>query len=168
MTGEERRMELLNFIRTARTPQSGGMLADKFNVSRQVIVQDIALLRAANYPILSTNRGYLMQNPKSVSCVICVCHTDEQIEEELNLIVDAGGAIQDVFVCHSTYGKLAAPLPIRSRRDVQNFLLDIQSGSAKPLKNLTSGLHYHTITADSSETLELIREQLLQKGFLHT
>lgn len=166
MTGEERRREILQQIRTSGTPVSGTALADRLHVSRQVIVQDIALLRAANHSILSTNRGYLIQNNVLVSCVICVCHTDDQIEEELNLIVDAGGCVQDVFVNHSVYGKLLAPLPIRSRRDVKNFLTDIRSGKASPLKNLTSGLHYHTILADSGETLELIKNELSQKGFL--
>lgn len=165
MTGEERRQEILQQIQNAQ-PVSGALLADKFHVSRQVIVQDIALLRAAGYPVLSTNRGYLLPNDACESCVVCVCHTDEQIEEELNLIVDAGGCVQNVFIDHSVYGKLLAPLPVRSRRDVKNFLADIQSGKAAPLKNLTSGVHYHTISADSAATLELIKKELLQKGFL--
>lgn len=166
MTGEERRSSILKQIQAANSPISGAALAEQFHVSRQIIVQDIALLRAASHSILSTNRGYLIQDSKTCSCVLCVCHTDEQIEEELNLIVDAGGFVQDVFVNHSVYGKLLAPLPIRSRRDVQNFLADIRNGKAAPLKNLTSGLHYHTILADSEDTLNLIKKELSQKGFL--
>lgn len=166
MTGEKRREEILKAIRSSDRPVSGTLLAEKFHVSRQIIVQDIALLRAANHCIISTNRGYLIQNTEIYSCIIHVCHTDEQIEEELNLIVDAGGCVEDVFVEHAVYGKLQAPLPIRSRRDVKNFLSDIHNGKAAPLKNLTSGLHYHTIHADSAETLELIKKELLQKGFL--
>lgn len=166
MSGEKRREEILKTISSADTPVSGTVLAERFHVSRQVIVQDIALLRAANHSIISTNRGYLIQNADACSCVVCVSHTDEQIEEELNLIVDAGGCIEDVFVEHAVYGKLEASLPIRSRRDVRNFLADIQNGKASPLKNLTSGVHYHTIRADSVQTLELIKNELSQKGFL--
>ena len=166
MSGEKRREEILKTISSADTPVSGTALAARFHVSRQVIVQDIALLRAANHSIISTNRGYLIQNADTCSCVVCVSHTDEQIEEELNLIVDTGGCVEDIFVEHAVYGRLEAPLPIRSRRDVKNFLADIKDGKASPLKNLTSGVHYHTIRADSAQTLELIKKELSQKGFL--
>ncbi len=91
MTGEERRLEILNSIKMAKSPVSGAALANKYHVSRQVIVQDIALLRAANYEISSTNRGYVIHMPHKVTRVFSVFHTDEQIEDELNTIVDMGG-----------------------------------------------------------------------------
>ena len=93
-------------------------------------------------------------------------HTDDEIEEELNAIVDMGGSAVDVFVEHEVYGSLKAPLNISSRRQVKLFVDEIQSGKSRPLNNLTSGLHWHTVEADSEETLDLIEEELNRKGFL--
>ncbi len=101
MLGEMRRKEILEYIANSKTPVSGAALAKRFQVSRQVIVQDIALLRAKNWEILSTNRGYLMNHPKSVERIFWVCHNGDQIEEELNAVVDLGGAVLDVAVQHS-------------------------------------------------------------------
>ena len=100
MTGEERRQGIIHTIMEASQPVSGKKLATKYEVSRQVIVQDIALLRAANYEILSTSKGYLMQKMPRVQKIITVVHGDEQIEDELNTIVDMGGNVLDVFVEH--------------------------------------------------------------------
>ena len=168
MTGDERRYELLNFIKTVKVPVSGQTLAKKYQVSRQVIVQDIALLRAANCDIFSTTKGYLIHQPQTVTKVITVTHTDEQIEEELNIIVDMGGRVLDVFVDHEVYGLLRADLGFGSRRAVKEFVEDINSGKSSPLKNLTSGKHYHTIEADSEQVLDLINEELEKKGFVET
>ena len=74
--------------------------AKKFGVSRQVIVQDIALIRAAGYEIISTNRGYILNQPKTVCRIFKVQHTDEQLEEELNTIVDLGGCVDNVMIHH--------------------------------------------------------------------
>lgn len=166
MTGEERRTRILNFIRQAKTPISGTALAKECRVSRQVVVQDIALLRAAGLDIVSTTRGYLLHQPAAVSRVFCVKHTDSQIKEELNTIVDMGGRVQDVFVEHGVYGRLRADLFICSRRNVSEFLERISKGEAQPLNNLTSGKHWHTVEADSEQTLDIIERALSQKGFL--
>ncbi|MEE1442691.1 MAG: transcription repressor NadR [Blautia sp.] len=164
MVGEIRRKEILEYLINSVTPVSGTVLARKFQVSRQVIVQDIALLRAKNWEILSTNRGYLMNHPKSVERVFWVCHNGEQIEAELNAVVDLGGVIVDVSVQHQVYGELRAPLNIRSRRQVQQFLEDIQSGRSKPLTNLTSGHHCHKICAESEEILDMIQDAFMKMG----
>ena len=177
MTGEERRNELLKTIREAEKPISGAALARKYQVSRQVIVQDIALLRAAHHAIYSTPRGYQIaasyqlpeennQANAAVYRVFHVSHTDEQIEEELNIIVDMGGRVVDVFVEHEVYGSIRAELPIRCRRHVQEFMESIQNGQSSPLKNLTSGVHYHTVEADSAKTMDLIEKELGKKGYL--
>lgn len=167
MSGEERRKELLKMIRSAPAPISGAALAKELAVSRQVIVQDIALLRARNVGILSTARGYLIPEaaPSAVR-VFHVNHNDEQIPMELNTIVDQGGRVQDVFVNHQVYGKLRADLVIRSRRDVERFMEGIQKGESSPLKNLTSGVHSHTVEADSEEELDLIEKKLQEIGVL--
>lgn len=164
MVGEIRRKEILEYLTNSVTPVSGTALARKFQVSRQVIVQDIALLRAKNWEILSTNRGYIMNHPKSVERIFWVCHNGDQIEEELNAVVDLGGVIVDVSVQHQVYGELRAPLNIRSRRQVQQFLEDIQSGRSKPLTNLTSGHHCHKICAESEEILDMIQDAFMKMG----
>ena len=116
--------------------------------------------------MLSTNRGYLIQAPLRVSRIFKVFHTSEQIVDELCTIVDLGGTVEDVFVHHKIYGQLQAPLHISSRRDVQLFLEDLKSGKSTPLKDVTSGYHYHTVSADSGETLDLIGQELGKKGYL--
>ncbi|MGI6069747.1 MAG: transcription repressor NadR [Blautia sp.] len=166
MSGEERRQEILTMIQKNPQPISGSALAKSFAVSRQVIVQDIALLRAAQYDIISTTRGYICKTPAMASRVVKVNHTDKEIEEELNIIVDFGGFVKDVFVRHGVYGQLSAKLSIRSRKQVQELVEDISSGKSSPLKNITSGYHYHTILADSEQTLDLIEEELGKRGFL--
>lgn len=166
MTGSERRNVIIEQIKNSKVPVSGSALAELCNVSRQVIVQDIALIRAAGYDIISTNRGYLLNVPLVVSRVFKVYHTDEQIEEELCAIVDLGGRVVNVMVNHRVYGKMEAELGIRSRRNVQTFLEEIRQGKSSPLKNITSGYHYHEIEADSEETLDEIEEMLREKGFL--
>lgn len=55
MEGEKRREQLIALLKQADIPVSGTDLAKRLGVSRQVIVQDIALLRAVNKNILSTN-----------------------------------------------------------------------------------------------------------------
>lgn len=166
MTGEERRERILDLIRGAKKPRSGTALAEECQVSRQVVVQDIALLRAAGHPIFSTTRGYLLEQPVSVSRVFQVKHTDSQIEDELNTIVDMGGFVRDVYVEHGVYGKLQAELSIGSRRQVLDFLEQIRSKEAHPLNNLTSGEHCHTVEADSEQILDIIGQALKEKGYL--
>lgn len=166
MNQEERRQEILDCIRGSDTPVSGTWLAGKCGVSRQIIVQDIAALRAAGYDILSTNKGYICRIPAQAEQVFKVRHTDQQIEDELNLIVDNGGIVLDVFVDHEVYGKIRADLNVSSRRKVAEFLQEIHAGKSSPLKNITSGIHFHTVRAYSEETLEHIRQELEARGYL--
>ena len=166
MKGEERRKQLLNILSSSNNPVSGGTLAKELNVSRQIIVQDISLLRANGATIFSTNKGYLLQEDRKYSRVFKVYHTDDQVEEELSTIVDAGGQIRDVFVYHKVYGVLKADMGIKSRRDIRAYMEEIRTGQSSLLKNVTSGYHYHTIDAESEEILNAIQEELQQKGFL--
>ena len=166
MKGEKRRKQLLNILSSSNNPISGGTLSKELNVSRQIIVQDISLLRANGATIFSTNKGYLLQEDRKYSRVFKVYHTDDQVEEELSTIVDAGGQIRDVFVYHKVYGVLKAEMGIKSRRDVRSYMEEISTGKSSLLKNVTSGYHYHTIDAESEEILDAIQEELQQKGFL--
>lgn len=166
MKGDARRKEIFRLLQGSDRPISGSALAKRLSVSRQVIVQDIALMRKGGTPILSTTKGYAIQSSGAYSRVYKVRHSDEQTEEELNTIVDLGGRVEDVFVYHRVYGILRADLNIRSRHDVHLYLERISNGSSTLLKNTTSGYHYHTVSADSKAILDLIMKTLEEKGFL--
>ncbi|MFQ9985485.1 MAG: transcription repressor NadR [Lachnospiraceae bacterium] len=166
MNGEVRRQRLLKLLVESDTPLSGAYLASRLEVSRQVIVQDIAVLRAGGHQILSTVKGYIVQKDAQVKRVVKVSHTDRQLRDELETIVDLGGVVLDVFVRHKVYGKIQADLNIRSRRDAEGFAGRIESGASQPLKHITSDFHYHTIGADSEQTLDLIEKALFERGYL--
>lgn len=166
MNGQERREHILKILKNSDRPIPGVELAKRLDVSRQVIVQDMALLRANGVEILSTNRGYVVSEGKCHSRVFKVIHTDEQVEEELNLYVDFGGKVEDVFVYHKVHGVIKVDMNIKSRMDVKKYLYDISSGKSTQLMKLTSNYHYHTIIAESEEILDMIQEELQRKGFL--
>lgn len=167
MNGEERRKQILHILTDSDTPVSGIALAKKLEVSRQVIVQDIALLRANGTAIFSTNKGYLIQEKqKEYSRVFKIFHSDEDVGKELSLIIDLGGRVKDVFVYHKVYGVLRADMNIKSGMDIRNYLQDLSTGKSSLLKNITSGYHYHTIVADTEEILDMIQNELQEKGFL--
>ena len=155
MTGAERRKMILNLMKESKTPLSGGALGAATGVSRQVVVQDIALLRSEGHSILATARGYLLDSPKEAktSRLFKVFHDEGRTEEELKLIVDLGGCVEDVMVNHKVYGKVSAPLNIKNRRDVQAFLKNLEMGKSSPLFKVTSGYHFHRISADEAEIL---------------
>ena len=166
MTGSKRREELINTIKSSTSPISGKTLAQLYDVSRQVIVQDIALLRTAGYDIISTNRGYILNAPHTITRVFKVSHTDAQTEDELYSIVDLGGTVVNVMVNHRVYGKMSAPLNIKNRRDVQLFMNNIKTGKSTPLMNVTSGYHFHHVCAEQEEILDEIEEALREKHYL--
>lgn len=166
MTGEERRNQIINIIQNTTRPIPAKDLASDFEVSRQVIVQDIALIRAAGYDVLSTNRGYILLQSANASRVFKVSHTDEQLETELCSIVDLGGKVLNVMVNHRVYGHLEAPLNIASRKDIKVMIEKLRNSKSGPLKNTTSGYHYHKVEADSESTLDEIEEELRRQGFL--
>lgn len=166
MNGEQRRQKITQMLQNGTSPLSGSALAKNFGVSRQVIVQDIALLRANGMDIISTNRGYILKADSGVSRVFKVHHEDDEVEQEMNLIVDLGGRMIDVFVYHKVYGVIKADMHICSRMDVKEYVEQINSGKSSLLKNVTSGYHYHTICAASEEILGKIQEGLEKCGFL--
>ncbi len=168
MDGEKRREKLIQILQENREPVSGTELAARLSVSRQIIVQDIALLRAVNRNILSTNKGYLLyeDRPARKQAIVKVKHDAASMQDELYTIVDYGGAVLDVFVEHDIYGQIAADLVIRNRADVDGFVKKIGENNTKPLNDLTYGIHYHTIEADTEQILEQIREALAAKGYL--
>lgn len=166
MEGKERRKMILNILSEDSEPVSGSALATRLLVSRQVIVQDIALLRAVNKNILSTTKGYVLysREDNKVNRTFMVKHEDDQIEDELNTIVDAGGKVLDVIVDHKIYGSITVDLIIGSRRDVMDFVAKVNSST--PLMKLTNGSHIHTVEADCEEVLDRIEIDLFKKGYL--
>ena len=166
MNAETRRKEIVKCLKGSVSPISASRLAEQFDVSRQVIVQDIAIIRATGVPVASLARGDVLEEQDTCKRVFKVQHTDEEVEKELNLIVDLGGIVDDVFVYHKVYGLVRGEMGIKSRLNVQQFLDDIASGKSSLLKNVTSGYHYHTILADSEKTLDLIEQELKKNGFL--
>ena len=166
MNSAERREQILKILSGSSKAVSGKDLAAQLGVSRQVIVQDIALLRANGENIFSTNLGYLCPAQHSISRVFKTCHSDEDVVDELQLIVDCGAVVQDVFVYHKVYGVIRADLNIRSRADIENFVAELSSGRSSLLKNITSNYHYHTVLADSESVLDAVQEKLSQHGYL--
>ena len=166
MNAGERRGEILKILKQTEVPIAARELAGRFGVSRQVIVQDIALLRTEGHSILATARGYLLEEPADTMRLFKVFHDAAATEEELTTIVDLGGCVADVMVNHRVYGKVSAPLQIKNRRDVQAFLKNLESGKSTPLLNVTSGYHFHHVSAESEEILDEIEDALRRKHFL--
>lgn len=169
MDGAKRRVEIVKILINSKKPIAGGYLAKYFKVSRQVIVQDIAILRAENKNILSTYKGYLIpkENDKEYyTRSFHVKHSMEDTQDELNIFVDAGASVLDVAVEHRVYGMLLADLILNSRKDVSEFVNKLNETEAKPLMSLSDGTHYHTIKAASEEVLDYIEKELKKKGYL--
>lgn len=186
---EARRASLLDALRSADAPVSGGRLANTLNVSRQIIVQDIALLREAGANIVATTKGYVLadaaqtaaqnatqtmaQNAEQPAAVLDepartfkLHHEVEQTREELQTIIALGGRVHNVSISHRAYGRITAPLEIADQADIERFINDIESGKSSPLSTATSGYHYHLVSAPSNEALEAIGRALADKGFL--
>ena len=149
MSGEERRGKIIQALKNSDKAVSATTLAKEFDVSRQVIVQDVALLRANGKNIFSTNRGYLIQEDEETTRVFKVQHEDDEVEKELTTIVDLGGTVEDVFVYHKVYGVLRAEMNIKSRMDIRNYMEEIRSGKSSLLKNVTVSYTHLTLPTNS-------------------
>lgn len=165
----DRRDAILKAIQESEKPLSATTLAKQFGVSRQIIVGDVALLRAKGIQIIATPRGYVCQNDQKEGGLhtIAVTHSEAQLQDELYTIVDLGGTIIDVIVEHPLYGQLSGNLHVSSRYDVDQFLSKLQLDQARPLSNLTDGLHLHTIHCENDMVFQRILDALNEKGFLY-
>ena len=169
MDGTKRRELILQMLEENSEPISGSEFAKHLGVSRQVVVQDMALLRAGNKNILATNKGYLYFNPgskKKYQCCVKVCHDTQEIQEEFYAVLDAGVKMLDVTVEHSIYGSISVDLLIESRADADEFVRRMEMGDTRPLKELTGDVHFHTLEAASQEALDRAVEALKKRGFL--
>lgn len=166
--GTKRRETLLSVLKNADGPVSGAALSKLLGVSRQVIVQDVALLRASDCEILSTPRGYVLYIKEQTvfSRRFMVKHSASELTNELNLIVDQGAIVVDVIIDHPIYGEIHGNLNISSRRDVNTFLQRVKEQKGIPLLEMSNGYHYHTVTADQEEVLDEVAEQLKNAGYL--
>ena len=170
MTGENRREQMLQTLKNQEEPISGATLAKRFCVSRQVIVQDIALMRAENHRILSTNKGYIYRTQEQENTqpkrVFCVKHDNDQVFEEFETVLELGGKVLDVAVEHELYGQIRVDLLIETIQDAKDFVERMLVCKDNPLKVLTDDCHYHTVAAPSEKLLDLIQQELEHKGFL--
>ena len=155
-------------MRAHGSPIRGGELAKHFHVSRQCLVQDIAILRASGEEILATPRGYRL--PSGVNhphrAILACKHAPERTEEELQILADHGVRILDVIVEHPLYGELRGSLTLESRADVQDFLAQVRASHAALLSSLTDGVHLHTVEASRPEMISRAKQQLRARGFL--
>ena len=167
MTAEERRKGIEQVLSQSPGPVSAAALARRFGVSRQIIVGDVALLRAAGAAIDATPRGYVTRRG-SVGLVrqVACRHAAADMEQELNIMVDNGCTVLDVAVDHPLYGQIRADLIINNRLDVAEFVDRMNRYNAQPLKVLTGDYHYHTVTAESEKNLDFIEQELRKKGYL--
>lgn len=168
MDGQQRRKAIIEELKVANKPLSGLWLGNKFQISRQVVVQDVALLRAEGYDILATARGYILNEEADImqSRVLMVKHEKEHLEDELNTIVDNGGRVRNVIIIHPIYGELVGDLMLKNRRDVKGFIERVESEKVEPLSTLTEGIHMHTIESTTEEDLDHIERALKKKGYL--
>lgn len=165
MTSEERRRALLSALEKRSEPVSASALAREFSVSRQVVVGDVALLRAAGADIAATPRGYLLQRQERGLLRRVACrHAAADMERELNIIVDHGCTVLDVVVEHPVYGQLTGSLHLRSRYDVSQFIA--KSAQARPLSLLTEGIHLHTLLCPDEAAFQRCVKDLSAAGIL--
>lgn len=170
MNAAERRTKITHLLAQAQGPLSATALAAQCGVSRQIIVGDVALLRAGGLSVLATPRGYVLENlaaaPAYAEKRVVSHHIDDLLRDELYTVVDLGGAVIDVTVEHPIYGQITAPLHIFSRYDADAFCKKIEQPGARPLCDLTGGIHLHTLRAADNATLDRVIQGLRDKGFL--
>lgn len=167
MNAQQRREGVLLQLRQSEKPVSAAALAKQFSVSRQIIVGDIALLRAGGQSIDATPRGYLLRRRREgLVRTVAVCHSGAEIAQELYACVDNGCAVLDVIVEHPLYGQLTGQLQLRSRYDVQQFLEQSEQEQAAPLSRLTDGIHLHTLCCPDEEAYQRVCAALRKAGIL--
>lgn len=167
MDGIQRRAAIARFLSSAQGPVSAAALAREFSVSRQIIVGDVALLRAGGMDIAATPRGYVIQrSPTGLVRRVAVRHDGAGMETELNAVVDQGCTVLDVIVEHPIYGQLTGPLQLSSRYDVSQFIARCRQAEALPLSQLTEGIHLHTLACPDQAAYDRVCRALAQLGFL--
>lgn len=168
MSSKSRRDKIRELFINNKEPLKGQALAEMFNVTRQVIVKDIAIIRAEGLSIIATPEGYIVpvDNSNTLKRVIAVSHSKNNMEDELKTIVKYGATIEDVIVEHPLYGEIKAMLMIKNLFDLESFVEKFNNYAAEPLSSITNGVHLHTICCDNEDILNKIIEELRKKGYL--
>lgn len=166
--GARRRQTLLADLRRAAHPVSGSALAERLGVSRQVVVQDVAVLRAGGHRILATPHGYVLERDRGrgAQAVFAVRHGPAQTADELNALVDLGLEVVDVIVEHPVYGEMRGLLHVSSRDDVARFVARLRRSHAGLLSAVTGGVHLHTVRGPRRDLLAKARSELRRRGYL--
>ena len=168
MDAQQRRELIAKRLREMQGPVSAATLARELSVSRQIIVGDVALLRAGGLDITATPRGYLLpRSPAGVTCTFACRHRADQMEEELNAMVDQGCTVLDVIVEHPIYGQLTGPLRLSNRYEVALFVARCKEEEAAPLSQLTEGVHLHTLLCPDQAATGRVRAALEKLDFLY-
>ncbi|MDF9824267.1 transcriptional regulator of NAD metabolism [Breznakia sp. PF5-3] len=168
MDTKVRRIKILEDLKQTTKPLNATLLAKKYGVSRQIVVGDIAILKAQQEPIVASVKGYLYLRDEDDGMYTIACkHSSEETREELQIIVDNGGVVMDVIVDHPVYGELVGNLDIASRYDIDQFMDKIASTKAKNLSEMNEGIHLHTIKCHDQATYERIKKQLREGGYLY-
>lgn len=165
----KRRRRILELLRSSGGPVTGSDLAQRLDVSRQVVVQDVAILRAEGHDILATPQGYVMMAKEARvphRARIAVKHPPERTQEELNTLVDCGVRVVDVMVEHALYGDLTGTLMLRSREDVARFMSRLDATGSSLLSSLTGGVHLHTVEFERVDDFKKAERLLGEKGLL--
>lgn len=170
MNAEQRRNEILTQLKKEKNAVSATALAKMFSVSRQIIVGDVAILRAGGAEISATPRGYVLLSTMEKGCIyrkLACLHDGNRMEEELNICVDHGCKVVDVIVEHPVYGELRGVLDLSSRYEVGQFVKRVTEESAHALSELTDGIHLHTIECPSEEVFTRVKNALKEAGLLY-
>ncbi len=168
MDSAKRREYIMLALRSAERPVSATKFARELSVSRQIIVGDVALLRASGEKILATPRGYLLERANGqVEYTVACVHDFENMEKELNIMVDNGCTVVNVTVEHPLYGQLTGPLHLSSRYDVSQFMVSCREHGASPLSTLTGGIHLHVLSCPDREHFERAYKELDGAGFIY-
>lgn len=168
MQTAERRRAIEQLLRTSKEPVTGNQLAAAFQVSRQVIVQDMAVLRAGGLEVEASAQGYSLRTPRErCACVVACRHTGrEAMREELYAVADAGACVEDIVVEHPVYGEIVGRLRIATRREADQLVESLSQPQAAPLSVVTGGLHLHTLTASYQQALDRAIAALKAHGVL--
>lgn len=167
MTAVQRRSAIYEQLTHADAPISATALAQQFSVTRQVVVGDIALLRAEGHSITATPRGYMIPAETGLRRTIACHHSSGDTQRELFAMVDCGCTVLDVIVEHPVYGQLTAPLALSSRYDVEQFIRRMADSHAQPISALTGGVHLHTLSCPSEAVFAHLKATLADMGMLY-
>jgi uncharacterized protein len=167
MNSIERRDNIVNLLLESNEPIKGDVIAKKYSVTRQVIVKDIAILRAKGKNIIATQDGYIInKNKNKVKAIIAVTHSEEEMFDEMSIVIKYGGIIEDVIVEHPLYGEITAMLMVKNYNELNKFVQKYEEQRARLLSVLTNGVHLHTISADNKEDINLIISELKKCNFI--